>query len=215
MKLVVPTVTAITKQEYEQQTELIASFSNYAHIDLAEDGFHGSTKLISPKDIYLEPVLTSSVHIMFEDPLPIVEQLIKLSEPPKVIILQVESNQDKLLESIKLIHDSPVLLGLAVLQSTDPKDYSSLISMADQVLIFSGNLGQHGGIADLSLTSKVQDLKKIKSKIEIAWDGGINRNNIEELSKAGVDIFYVGGAIHNAENPAHELRLLQELAEKV
>lgn len=87
--------------------------------------------------------------------------------------------------------------------------------MADQVLIFSGNLGQHGGIADLSLTSKVQDLKKIKSKIEIAWDGGINRNNIEELSKAGVDIFYVGGAIHNAENPAHELRLLQELAEKV
>ncbi len=214
MKLVVPTVTAANKQEYEQQTELIASFSNYAHIDLAEDGFHGSTNLISPEDIYLEPVLTSSVHIMFEDPLPVVEQLIKLSEPPKVIILQVESNQDKLLESINLIHDSPVLLGLAVLQSTDPKDYSSLISMADQVLIFSGNLGQHGGVAYLSLTSKVRDLKKIKPKVEIAWDGGINRNNIEELSKAGVDIFYVGGAIHNAENPAHELRLLQELAEK-
>lgn len=214
MKLVVPTVTASNKEEYESQTELIASFSNYAHIDLAEGGFHGSTKLIGAEEIYLEPVLTSSVHLMYQNPLPIVESLLKLSDPPKVIILQVESEEDKLLEAIKLIHDSPVLLGLAILQPTDPQDYSSLITMADQALIFSGNLGEHGGVLDLSLTTKIQDLKKIKTKIEIAWDGGINRDNIEHLSKAGVDIFYVGGAIHGSDNPAHEFRLLQELAEK-
>lgn len=85
--------------------------------------------------------------------------------------------------------------------------------MADQALIFSGSLGKHGGVADLSLTTKIDELKKIKTGIEVAWDGGINRSNIEELSKAGVDVFYVGGAIHSAHNPAEEVRLLQSLAE--
>ncbi len=214
MKLVVPTVTAVTLSEYEQQTELIAGISNYAHVDLAESSFHEAGQLLNYRDAYLEPVLTSSVHIMYQDPLPVVEHFLSLSEPPKIIILQVESSSDNLLAAIKIIHDSPALLGLAILQNSDTEDYSALLSMADQALIFSGSLGKHGGTADLSLTTKIDELKKIKPSVEVAWDGGINRNNIEELSKAGVDIFYVGGAIHHASDPAEELRLLQSLAEK-
>lgn len=213
MKLVVPTVTATNLSEYESQTELIASISNYVHIDLAEEKFHQSSDLIPYQEAYLEPVLTSSVHLMYKDPLPAVEHFLSLAEPPKVIILHIESDQESLLEAIKLIHDSPSLLGLAILQTSDTADYSALISMADQALIFSGSLGKHGGVADLSLTTKIAELKKIKPKIEVAWDGGINRANIEELSKAGIDIFYVGGAIHNAHDPAEELRVLQSLAE--
>ena len=93
--------------------------------------------------------------------------------------------------------------------------YSSRIKMADQVVIVSGNLGEQTGIADLSLTSKVTELKKIKPELEIAWDGGINKQNIEQLSKAGIDIFYVGGAIHKSTDPAFEVRELQALAESV
>jgi pentose-5-phosphate-3-epimerase len=214
MKLVVPTITATNLSDYEQQTELVASISNYAHVDLAEAGFNRSSQLLSYQEAYLEPVLTSSVHLMYQDPLPAVEHFLSLSEPPRVIILHVEADSDSLLAAIKLIHDSPSLLGLAILQNSDTADYSALLSMADQALIFSGSLGKHGGVADLSLTPKIAELKKIKKNIEIAWDGGINRANIEELSKAGVDVFYVGGAIHKAHDPAQEVRLLQSLAEK-
>ncbi|MDQ5913572.1 MAG: ribulose-phosphate 3-epimerase [Patescibacteria group bacterium] len=213
MKLVVPTVTATKLSDYEEQTELVASASNFVHIDLSEPAFNGADQLISYQEAYLEPVLTSSVHLMYQDPISAVEHFLSLSEPPKMIILQVESDSESLLAAIKLIHDSPSLLGLAILQSSHTADYSALLSMADQALIFSGSLGKHGGVADLSLTTKIDELKKIKTGIEVAWDGGINRSNIEELSKAGVDVFYVGGAIHSAHNPAEEVRLLQSLAE--
>lgn len=214
MKLIVPTITANKLSDYEEQTELIASISDYAHVDLAETGFYNAAQLLNYEEAYLEPVLTSSVHLMYQDPLPAVEHFLSLSEPPRMVVLQVESDPDSLLASIKLIHDSPSLLGLAILQGSDPQEYSALISMADQALIFSGSLGKHGGVADLSLISKVEQLKKIKSNIEVAWDGGINRSNIQQLSQAGVEVFYVGGAIHHAHDPAAELRILQSLAEK-
>ena len=215
MKLVVPTITAKDLQEFNDQADLIASFSNFAHIDIAEASFKNATSLIPYNEVYIEPVLTSSVHIMYEDPTLAVKAILGLAESPRMIILQAESDPHRLKESIELIQDAKALFGLALLQDTEPDDCAELIEQANQVLIFSGNLGEHGGTADLTLTPKISRIKRHNSKVEIAWDGGINSLNIEDLAKAGVDVFYVGGAIHQAEDPAGELRKLQELVENV
>jgi ribulose-phosphate 3-epimerase len=214
MKLVVPTITARKAHQFREQTELIAGISDYAHLDLASSDFESASALLDYKNTYLEPVITYSVHLMHKDPVPAVQHFLELPEPPKMIILQVESDSGSLLEAIKLIKDSPsTSLGLAILQKTKPEDFSQLISMASQVLIFSGNLGEHGGKADLSLVSKIPEIKKVSPDVEVAWDGGINSENIPELSKAGVDVFYVGGEIHKSSDPYQKIRELQELAE--
>jgi ribulose-phosphate 3-epimerase len=215
MKLVVPTITAKNTEEFNDQTDLVASFSDFAHIDIADAGFKNATSLIPYSDVYVEPVLTSSIHIMYEDPTLVTKALLELAEPPRMIILQAESDPHKLKESIELLQEAKVLFGLALLQDTEPDDCAELIERANQVLIFSGNLGEHGGTADLTLTPKISRIKRHNSKVEIAWDGGINSLNIEDLAKAGVDVFYVGGAIHQAEDPAGEFRKLQELVENV
>lgn len=213
MKLVVPTITARDPHQFRSQTDLVASISDYAHLDLAASDFNSASELIDYKQAYLEPVLTSSVHIMYKNPLQVVEHFLALPEPPRMLILQAESDDKPLLDAIKLIKDSPSLLGISFLQSSQPEDYSQIISMADQVVIFSGNLGQHGGSADLKLTYKVEEIRKIKKDIEVAWDGGVNANNIAELSKAGIDVFYVGGEIHKATDPYTKLRELQEIVD--
>jgi pentose-5-phosphate-3-epimerase len=214
MKLVVPTITATKAHQFRDQTELIAGISDYAHLDLASSDFNSASELLDYKNTYLEPVLTYSVHLMYKNPIPAVKHFLELPEPPKMIILQAESDSLQLLEAIKLIKDSPTTsLGLAILQKTQPEDISQLILMASQVLIFSGNLGEHGGKADLSLVAKIPEIKKINPDLEIAWDGGINSINISELSKAGVDVFYVGGEIHKSSDPYQKVRELQELAE--
>ena len=213
MKLVVPTITAKDSHQYRAQTDLVASISDYAHVDLSSRDFNFASELIDYKQIYLDPVLTYSVHVMYKNPLEVVRYLLNLPELPKLIILQTESDDKNLLESIKLIKDSPVSLGIALLQNSNPQDYSQLITMSDQVLIFSGNLGQHGGSADLNLLSKIEQIKKIKSNIEIAWDGGITAGIIQQISQAGVDIFYTGSTIHNSEDPYLILQELQNLVD--
>ena len=213
MKLVVPTITAKDSHQFRAQTDLVASISDFSHIDLADPDFNSAEGLLEFTQAYLEPVLTSSVHIMYQNPLEAVKHFLGLPESPRMIILQAESEDKQLLEAIKLVKDSPSLLGIALLQSSQPEEYSQIIAMADQALIFSGELGKHGGTADLTLLNKVPDLRKIKKDIEIAWDGGINSSNISELAKGGIDIFYVGGEIHKSDDPYLKLRELQEIVD--
>lgn len=213
MKLVVPTITAKDAHQFRAQTELVASISDYAHIDLASSNFNSAQDLIPYGQIYLESVLTSSVHLMYQNPLPEVQHLLNLPEPPKMIILQAESDDKQLLEAIKLVKDSPSMLGISLLQTSHPEEYSQLISMADQVVIFSGNLGKHGGTADLALLDKVAEIKKINKSIEVAWDGGIDFDNVVKLAKGGIDIFYVGSAIHKSADPYQTLHSLQDIVD--
>ncbi|HRV75833.1 MAG: hypothetical protein H6799_02745 [Candidatus Nomurabacteria bacterium] len=214
MRIVVPTITALGVHDFTTQTDLISSISDYAHLDLASSDFSGSTNLVDFRNTYLDPVLTYSVHVMYQKPLDVIKFLLNLTHPPKLIILQVESDDSNLIESIKLIKDSSCSLGIALLKKSDPKDFSQLILLADQALIFSGNLGEYGGTADLNLISKIKEIKNIKSNIEIAWDGGINKDNIEDLAKAGIDVFYVGGSIHKSSDPYQELQNLQNLVDQ-
>lgn len=211
MKLVVPTITASDTHQFRAQTDLVASISDFAHLDLANQDFKSAPHLIDYKKIYLEPTLTYSVHLMYLKPTDIVKYFLGLPYPPKMLILQAESDSSSLLESIKLIKDSASLLGISLLQESLVEDYSQVVSMADQVVIFSGELGRHGGSADLKLLEKVSKIKKIKQDIEIAWDGGINKENISQLAEGGIDVFYVGGRIHRSADPYQTLNNMQEI----
>lgn len=215
MSLVVPTITAADTHQFRSQTELVASISDFAHLDLASSDFGSATDLLDFNKIYLDPTLTYSVHLMYGQPVGAVKYLLSLDYLPKIIILQAESHPKSLLESIKMIKDSPCLLGIALLQESSPDEYSHLISMADQVLIFSGNLGEHGGRANLELLSKVPEIKNIKDSIEIAWDGGINKENISDLAKGGIEVFYVGSKIHKSADPYQALHELRQITNSI
>jgi pentose-5-phosphate-3-epimerase len=76
-----------------------------------------------------------------------------------------------------------------------------LMADYDQVLIFSGRLGYHGGQADLGLLTKVRQVKEIYPGLEIAWDGGINDQNVKTITGAGVSVLNVGGFIQKSESP--------------
>ena len=71
----------------------------------------------------------------------------------------------------------------------------------DHVLIFSGDLGKHGGVADLSLLEKVNKIKALHPGAEIGWDGGINDTNAAKLIDGGVSVLNVGGFIQKSQKP--------------
>lgn len=109
------------------------------------------------------------------------------------------------------LHKENILAGLAVLQDT-PIDYAyQIMHSFDQVLVFSGNLGHHGGTADLQLLDKVKKIKVHHPDAEIAWDGGINAQNAQQFIKAGVDVLNVGGFIQKSADPASAYATLETL----
>ena len=68
-------------------------------------------------------------------------------------------------------------------------------------MIFSGNMGQYGGEADLLLLEKVPLIRDIHPNVEIGWDGGANMDNTRQLVHGGITCVNVGSAINNAQDP--------------
>jgi ribulose-phosphate 3-epimerase len=196
--VICPTVTAYDTHEYRRQMEVLEKFASRIHIDLMDGLF---TPNLSPdlKHVWWPDNLTADIHLMYQNPANYLSQFIQLK--PRLVVIHIEADGDHRLTANKL-HEAGIKAGLAILQKTSAEAAYELLPDFDHVMVYSGNLGEHGGQADLSLLDKVRELRSRFPRIEISWDGGINDQNARQLVEAGVDVLNLGGFLQKSEDPA-------------
>jgi pentose-5-phosphate-3-epimerase len=64
----------------------------------------------------------------------------------------------------------------------------------------------------MSQLQKVEEIKTLNPHAEIAWDGGVNLDNVAALAQSGIDVINVGSAIQKAIQPQAAFSQLQQLA---
>jgi len=197
MAKIVPTVTAYTAEEYKTQIEKAANLSNRVSLDFM-DGVFTPHKNINPVQAYWPPYLQVDIHLMYQKPAEHLETL--LSIKPSLVIIHIEASSDHK-QILKQLKEVGIKTGLAFLPTSNPANHSELLRLVDHALMFSGNLGSFGGVANLSLLEKIPSIKAINPKLEIGWDGGVNDQNTKLLVQGGIDVLNVGGYIQNAEDP--------------
>lgn len=138
-------------------------------------------------------------HIMSAKPSEHIAAVIE--KKPALVVVHAEVDDDFMAISNQL-RAAGIKVGVVLLRSTFPRRAQSLIAQADHVLVFSGNLGEQGGTADMLQIEKIPLIRAIKPDIEIGWDGGANLSNVRALARAGVNVINVGGALSNASDPA-------------
>lgn len=197
MAIICPTITASDNHEYREQMKAVEAFAKRVHIDLM-DGEFAPSKSPSLEHIWWPHNIIADIHLMYQRPMEQLDWLIKLK--PNMVVVHNEATVHHMHFAAEL-HKHDIKVGLAVLQDTPIEYAHQIMHSFDQVLIFSGNLGYHGGRADLSLLDKVAYVKNHHPDVEIAWDGGINAENALALVAAGVDVLNTGGFIQKAANP--------------
>lgn len=197
MSTICPTVTAYTIAEYSQQLQRVGAFSDRIHIDLM-DGVFAPTKSPDISDIWLPPHHTTDIHLMYQEPMNVIDTLIRLQ--PNLVIIPNEAQVHHMHFASEL-HKHGIKVGLALLQDTPTHYAHQIMHSFDHVLVFSGKLGHHGGRADLSLLEKIADIRRHHPEVEIGWDGGVNEDNVTQLVAAGVHVINVGGFIQKASDP--------------
>lgn len=211
MAVICPTVTAFDAHEYRAQMELLEPFAKCVHIDLMDGVFAPHTSL-GLDQVWWPEGMIADLHLMYQRPWDSIEQAIKLK--PNLVIIHFEAEVDHAGFAAKL-HEQGIKAGLAIMQPTAVEQAAAAMESFDQVMIYSGNLGEHGGTADLALLDKVREVRTLYPEIEISWDGGINDQNARQLIEAGVDVLNVGGFIHKATNPAEAYAKLEAIAQEV
>jgi ribulose-phosphate 3-epimerase len=204
MSVVVPAILAQTKEDFAELIAKMQPFAKRIHLDLMDGQFTPSTS-IPLNEIILPEGWEVDIHAMFAQPDAQLPALIALK--PSLIIIHAEA-QGELLKTIESIHKAGIKVGVALLRSTVPEDISGLLGVADHALIFSGNLGEYGGTANMLQIEKIRLIKEINPVIEIGWDGGANISNAYTLTLGGVDVVNVGAALASAEDPVETYRQL-------
>jgi ribulose-phosphate 3-epimerase len=208
MPIICPTITAYDPHEYREQIEQIEAFAERIHIDLM-DGIFTPNQSPSLDQIWWPENLTADIHLMYERPGAYVNQLIKMK--PSLIVVHYEADLDhkKLAEQLK---DHDIKAGLSIMQDTPVEEAKPILQYFDHAMVYSGHLGEHGGVADLDLLDKVRSIRQAYPNIEISWDGGINAENAPKLIKAGVDVLNVGGFIQKSTDPKKAYEAIDAIA---
>ncbi len=199
MAIIAPTITAYDEATYKEQMKLVARFAERVHIDLMDGEFAPTTS--PPLDrIWWPHHLIVDLHLMYQRPMEHLDTILHMKPHPHMVIVHNEAEAHHMHLAAEL-HKEGIKTGLAVLQDTPIEWSEQIMHSFDHVLIFSGDLGHHGGEADLRLLEKAVFLHKAHPEVEVGWDGGINLANAHELAAAGVDVLNVGGGIHKADSP--------------
>lgn len=196
--IICPTVTAFDTHAYRIQMERLEPFCERVHIDLM-DGKFAPTLSPGLTQIWWPDKMTADIHLMYQDPMAEIDQLLYLA--PHLVIIHQEATVNHR-EFADKLRSRGIKAGLALLADTAVEQARENILSFDHFLVFSGDLGKHGGTADTGLLSKVLEIRRYHPDVEIAWDGGINDQNAEVLIAGGVDVLNVGGFIQNATDPS-------------
>lgn len=195
---IVPTILTNNKQDFRAQVERVNVFTRRAQIDIT-DGVFATNPTLDITDIWWPNGWQTDLHLMVKNPSKYIETILKLR--PSLVFFHAEV-EENLLESFEILKQNGVKVGVALLQSTYPGAVKQYIEAADAVLIFAGQLGMQGGVANMLQTEKIALVRNIKSDVEIGWDGGANLSNIRALAHVDLDVINVGSALSMAEDPA-------------
>lgn len=208
MSVIVPAITVETLDQYRDEITKIQTFARRVHIDIS-DGEFAPTFLLSEAQLYWPEGFEVDVHAMVMRPSEHLAQLIALK--PSMVILHAEA-QENILPYIDTLKQAGIRAGVGLLKTTVPQTVEEAIKAADHVMLFSGDLGKHGGTASMMQLEKLRLVKKINPAVEIGWDGGVKLDNAYTLSRGGVDVLNVGGEIASAVDPANVYnRLVAEI----
>lgn len=208
---------SILSADFTRLAEEIATVekagASILHVDVMDGRFVPNITVGLPvvKAIARTTNLPIDAHLMIVEPGQYADQFAKAGARMVSIHIEADPNAHRTLTSIRA---AGALAGIVINPATSLSALDEVIKFADYVLVMSVNPGFGGQEFIPESLDKVRRLRKmidergLKTRIEI--DGGVNAENIAEVTSAGAEIIVAGSAIFAAPDPAVAVRQLRE-----
>lgn len=215
MKYICPSLlSAHFSKLREEITEVEKAGADILHCDIMDGNFvpnisFGASIIKQVNEITDLPL---DVHLMINEPTKYIKDF---ADAGADFISVHYENNFHLNRVINQIKDAGAKAGVVLNPATPISVLENILPYTDYVLLMSVNPGFGGQKFIPNVLNKVGDLKKVISecsydcKIEI--DGGVDLNNIKELSNAGVDMFVCGNSIFGSNDRAGVIKKMKDL----
>ena len=199
-----PSILSADFSQLAQQVELIEKGgAALIHVDVMDGHFvpNISYGAVVMKSLNGKTSLPYDVHLMIENPDAYLEDFV--TDNTEYISVHVEACRH-INRTIQHIRSLGVKPAVVLNPGTSLATLDWVLADVDMVLLMSVNPGFGGQKFIPSVLDKVRELAKIREErgldflIEI--DGGVNLDNVKDVTDAGVDIAVAGSAVFGAED---------------
>ncbi|MBI4708725.1 MAG: hypothetical protein HY764_00795 [Candidatus Portnoybacteria bacterium] len=197
---IVPAIIAKNFQELEGKIKLIEPYVSRAQLDISDGKFTKEETWSNPEELKkLNTNLSLEAHLMISEPEKVIDGWI--SSGVKRILIHFESTE-KIEEIYKKIKAAGLEMGLVLALQTPISVLGNLPIPAKDLAIVQlmgiSEIGFYGHPFDERVISKIFSLRAQYPDIEIAVDGGINKETASKAIGASADILISGSAIFGA-----------------
>ena len=203
-KVIIPAVIAKSQKELDGIFSKIKDSACLLQLDIMDSKFVPNSSL--DFDFKLpQKKYKFEAHLMVEYPEKWVDEN---WEKVDIIIAHFESvkNPGKIIESVRKKEKK---VAFALNPETDVEQIEKYLDDIDQVLIMTVHPGFYGSKFLPKTLNKVRWLRELRPDLDIEVDGGIKPGTIEEVSKAGANMFVSGSFIINSADIKESIKILE------
>ena len=187
--------------------------AKYLHLDVMDGAFVPSISFGMPviKSLRKYSNQVFDVHLMIESP----ERYLEEFKAAGADIITVHAEATKHLHrTITRIKELGLKAGVSLNPATPLSAIELVLSEVDMVLIMSVNPG-FGGQKFIPFTlDKIRKLREMAPDIDIEVDGGVNKDNVAELVKAGANVLVAGTAVFGGDIAENTKLMIERMHEK-
>lgn len=208
MSRIIPAIITDNKKEVQKKLDLVKGLVEWAQIDIM-DGKFVDNKSIKIKELgKINTDINLEVHLMVENPSKYLKKLKRLGI--KRILFHFEAIK-KPKKILKKMEKHGFESGIVLNPDTKIEDIEKIVKYTD-IVMFMGVQPGFGGQKFIKNTiNKIEQFKAIHPDIKVSVDGGVNLENIAQISKAGADYFCVGSGLFNSNDILIRLKELEVL----
>ena len=187
--------------------------AKYLHLDVMDGVFVPSISFGMPviKSIRKYSSQVFDVHLMIENP----ERYLDDFKVAGADIITVHAEATKHLHrTVTAIKELGLKAGVSLNPATPLSAIELVLSEVDMVLIMSVNPG-FGGQKFIPFTlDKIRKLREMAPDIDIEVDGGVNKDNVAELVKAGANVLVAGTAVFGGDIAENTKLMIERMHEE-
>jgi ribulose-phosphate 3-epimerase len=153
------------------------------------------------------------VHLMIENPERYVTEFVRAGANSVLVHYEACRHLDG---TLAMIRQAGAMAGVVLNPATPVAVLENAIEVADYVLLMSVNPGFGGQKLIPYVLDKVRQLKEMRRAKQLALrieiDGGVDRENLAEVVRAGCDWVVTGSAVFHSPDPEATVREFREIA---